>query len=200
MSTEAPTRKRLAPDARRSQLLAVAARMVLAQGALPLSIAELGRKAGVSKALFYAYFPSQHDLIDAILLEHFAMLEASGLSAAARKRDLAEAVVASASIYFDHVAERGPVLHIILRDPFVSFSLSREVRAFRDRIFGALARSGRQKLRLSAREAVAAANLILTIPEEAGRLAFDGEMKRERAQELCMDLVTSALNAITPAS
>ena len=200
MTREEPNRKRLAPDARRSQLLAVAAQMILEQGALPLSIAELGRKAGVSKALFYAYFPDQHDLVDAILLEHFALLESAGLSAAGRKRDLSEAAIASSSIYFDHVAEYGPVLHVILRDPFVSSNLSREVRAFRDRVFGALARLGRRKLRLNAREAVAAASLILTIPEEAGRLAFDGEMKRERAKELCLDLVTSALKAITPAN
>jgi len=200
MVTEATSQRRLPPDARRSQLLSVASEMVLAQAGLPLSIAEIGRKAGVSKALFYAYFPSQHDLLNAILLEKLDKLEAEGLSEAARKRDFSEAVTACAAIYFDHVAERGALLHIILRDAYMAGHVSAKVNAFRDRIFGALARAGRRKLGLNAKEAIAVASLVITIPEEAGRLVFDKEMKRDRARELCLDLVASALKAIAPAN
>lgn len=174
--------------------------MVLKQGSLPLSIVELGRKAGVSKALFYAYFPSQHDLFNAIAQEHVALLEQAGLPPAAKQRNFAEAVSACAAIYFNHVAEHGPLLHLILRDAYMVGHVSSLVNAFRDRIFGALARAGRRKLRLNPKEAMTVANLVLTIPEEAGRLAFDNEMKRERARELCLDLVASALNAISPAN
>jgi AcrR family transcriptional regulator len=200
MATESTSQRRLPPDARRSQLLSVASEMVIAQGGLPLSIAEIGRKAGVSKALFYAYFPSQHDLLNAILLEQLEKLEAAGLSEAARKRDFFQAVASCAAIYFDHVAERGPLLHIVLRDAYMAGHVSAKVNAFRDRIFGALARAGRRKLGLNAKEAIAVASLVVTIPEEAGRLVFDNEMKRDRARELCLDLVASALKAIAPAN
>jgi AcrR family transcriptional regulator len=179
--------------------MAVAVQMVLAQGGLPLSIAELSRNAKVSKALFYAYFPTQHDLFNALLREQVDLLEKAGLRDAARKRDFADAVKSSAAVYFDHVAEHGPLLHIVMRDPYMSGRLCPEVTTLRDKVFGTLARSGRNNLRLNAKEAIAAANLILTIPEEAGRLAFDNELKRERAKELCLDLVSSALRGITPA-
>jgi AcrR family transcriptional regulator len=198
MASGATNRKRLPPDARRTQLLAVASEMVLEQGGLPLSIAGIGRKAGVSKALFYAYFPTQYDLFNAVLVEHFKALEARGLLAAASFGNLREAAVDSALIYFDHIAANGTVLHVVMRDPYMAGHLSASVRTFRDRVFGALARSARANLHLDANEAIAAVSLVLTIPEEAGRLAFANEMKRERARELCRDLVTSALASITP--
>lgn len=174
--------------------------MVLKRGGLPLPVSELGRRAGVSKGLIYAYFPTQFDLFNAMLLAEIATLERSGLAAAVEQWDFTEAVIASACLYFDHVAEHGPLMHVILRDSYMAGHVSREVRAFRDRLFGKLARSGRRHLGLKAKETIAAANLVLTIPEEAGRLAFGREMTRARARELCSDLVTSALKAIAPAA
>jgi AcrR family transcriptional regulator len=179
--------------------MTLAADMIVKQGGLPLSIAELGRKAKVSKALFYTYFPTQQDLFNALMLEHVEMLEKAELRSAAQQRDFADAVTSSAAIYFEHVAEHGPLLHIVMRDPYMSGHIRSEVTSFRNMVFGGLARSGRKNLRLNAKEAMTAANLILTIPEEAGRLVFDGEMKRERARTLCLDLVSSALKAIAPA-
>jgi AcrR family transcriptional regulator len=192
------SRNRLSPEARRRQLMELAAAMVLKQGGLPLSVAELARAAGVSKSLFYTYFPTQHDLLNALMVERVAALETAGLLAAPRHANFSEAVVKAAAIYFEDVAERGPLLHILLRDRYMTGHTAPRVRQFRDSVLGGLARAGRRALRLKAKEAVAAANLILTIPEEAGRLAFEGEMTGSRARELCRDLVASALAAIAP--
>jgi AcrR family transcriptional regulator len=192
------SRNRLSPEARRHQLMELAAAMVLKQGGLPLSIAELARAAGVSKALFYTYFPTQHDLLNALMVERIAALESAGLRDAALGANFSEAVAAAAEIYFEDVAARGPLLHILLRDRYMAEATAPRVTQFRNRVLGGLARAGRKALRLKAKEAVAAANLILTIPEEAGRLAFEGEMARERARQLSRDLVASALAAIAP--
>jgi AcrR family transcriptional regulator len=179
-------------------LLDVAASMVLKQGFLPLPMVELGRAADVSKALVYTYFPTQHDLFNALLQARFDDLRHRGLVKAAQKRNLADAAAECAGIYFDHVAASGPLIHIIMRDLYMSKHLASEVARFRNFVARHLARCARRQLSLTAKEAFAAFNLIMTIPEEAGRISYDGSMKSERARALCLGHVNSAIQAISP--
>ena len=48
--------QRLAPEARRESLLAVAAELLLEQGYLPLGVQDVADGAKVSKALVYKFF------------------------------------------------------------------------------------------------------------------------------------------------
>jgi AcrR family transcriptional regulator len=193
-----PHRSRMPPEARRAQILATATRLVLAQGYLPLPLEAVAKEAGVSKALVYNYFPTQHDLFNAILAGEFARLEERGLPTAAQLRPLEAAAVACGLAYFDHVAERGPVIHVILRDHFMDRRLEPAVAVQRDRVIRALARAARTELRLRAKENIAAINLAITIPEETGRLAYAGELAPDRARTLCEQLVRSSLSALRP--
>jgi AcrR family transcriptional regulator len=190
---------RLPAEARRAQLLQAAARLVLVQGYLPLPLDRLALEAGVSKALIYSYFPLQHDLFNAVVAERFADLAALGIEAASRGEDFAKAVLAAGDIYFAHVAEGGPVAHIVLRDLYMARKLAPELALFRDRVIRPLARRGRRELGLSPQEAVGAANLLITIPEEAGAMAFSGEMAFDRARELCQRLLASGLASLSAA-
>jgi hypothetical protein len=40
--------------------------------------------------------------------------------------------------------------------------------------------------------------MIITIPEQAGRLAYAGEMEFGRARDLCAQLIESSVAALTP--
>src|SRR6185369_868397 len=95
---------RLAAGERRDQLLDAAERSIVEQGFLPLPLERLARRAKVSKALVYAYFPTQHDLFNALLKREIEMLFAAGLDEASRIDKLEDAAVACAMIYFEHVA------------------------------------------------------------------------------------------------
>lgn len=193
-------RRRLTPEARRAQLVQSAARITLEQGYLPIPLERLGQSACASKALVYAYFPTQHDLFNALLARQFENLVAAGIEAASGTADLEAAALGCALIYFEHVAHVGPLIHIILRDRYMVGHVSAENRALRDRIARRLARAARHELQLMAKEAVAAINLILTIPEEAGALVHAGEMEHDRARELCAQLVRSSVKALAPSS
>src|SRR6185436_12276203 len=70
---------RLAHGERREQLLDAAALSIVEQGFLPLPLERLARRAKVSKALIYAYFPTQHDLFNALLARELDALFAAGL-------------------------------------------------------------------------------------------------------------------------
>ena len=172
--------------------------MLLSEGQLPLSLEQVARAAGVSKALIYAYFPTQPELINRLLERAFAALLAAGLLDAARRPDFQDVALACADLYFRHVAERGPVIHVILRDPYMAGAISPEVARTRDRLSRMLAGRARLALRLPAKEAVAALSILTTVPEEAGRMVFAGEMKPASGAELTAILIRSSLDALAP--
>jgi AcrR family transcriptional regulator len=189
-------RVRLAPEVRRAQFIVTASQVLLDQGHLPISLDRVCEAAGASKALIYAYFPGRHDLANAILSERFAALAESGLERAAAMRPLPPAVRACAAIYFEEVAASGPLIHLILRDPSIGGHVSLANRQFRDRIASSLARQARGELDLAPKAAIAAFNLIVAIPELAGRMVWSGEMDRERARALMDRLVVASLEAL----
>lgn len=184
---------RVPAEVRRGQIVAAAAKLLLEQGHLPLPADGLAREVGVSKALVYRHFPDQGELIDAVLARELDALEAAGIGAAATGPDLETAALAAGAIYFAHVAAQGPVAHYVLRDLRYRRRVRRDLTARRDRIMRSLARLAGRELGLPARDAVAALNLALTIPEEAGRLVWRGDLAMEDGEALCRRLIGASL-------
>jgi AcrR family transcriptional regulator len=180
-------------EVRRGQIVDAAAKLLLEQGYLPLPVDGLARMVGVSKALVYRHFPEQGELIDAVLARELGALEAAGIGAAVAGPDLETAALAAGGIYFAHVAHAGPVAHYVLRDLRYRRRVRRDLAARRDKIMRRLARLARREFGLPAREAVAALNLVLAIPEEAGRLVWRGDLPLAAGEELCRRLIGSSL-------
>jgi AcrR family transcriptional regulator len=191
-------RVRLSAEVRRDQLIQAASRLLLKQGYLPLPLERLASEAGVSKALIYGFFPDQHDLFNAVLARQFEALADAGLEAASQAETLEDAALACADIYLRHVAQHGPIAHIILRDLYMARRLRPDLAAFRNRIASRLARLTRTELRLPPEEAVGAINLVTTIPEETGRLIWQADLDLEQGLELGARLVRSSLAALRP--
>lgn len=185
--------QRLPPLARRELLLDVAAGRVLEQGVLPIGVEELAQAGKVSKGLVYRYFPEAHDLYNA-LLERSLDQVAEALDAAGDQPDLATAAGDVAEAYYRHVARTGPVIQIILRDRFMVGHVSPRAAAIRARVARRLARKARDALGLDLRETIACLSIGMTMPEECGRLAFQGELDLERGALLCRELVLGVLD------
>ena len=193
-------RPRLTAAARRAQIVEAAAALAVEHRHLPVPLPALSASLGVSKALVYARFPTQFDLFNAVLAQAFAQLAQAGLDEASRRPGIDVAARDCALIYFDHVAARGPLIHIVLRDRYMAGQVDVANRAFRDRIVLRLARQARRALNLAPRDVIAAANMLMAIPEELGRLVFAGDMPLASARALCGLLVTSGVRAFEPAS
>jgi AcrR family transcriptional regulator len=194
--SQAIPKRRLASELRRDQLLDVAARLTVEQGFLPLPFEGLAREAAVSKALIYAYFPTQYDLFNALLTRELETLNAKGLDDASRGRTLKDAAVECVMIYFEHVVHWGPLLHVLFSDLYMAGRYDRQALIARDRVVRRVARLARTHLGLPAKEIVAGINMVLAIPEEAGTLAFTGEVEMTLAREMCRTLTLSALKGL----
>lgn len=119
MSTAAP-RRRLAPAVRQEEILDEAARVVLDEGVSAVSMERLGREAGVSKALVYAYFPNRNDLLGALLLREYRHFQAHARRLVAEVEGFDAVVRATTEAWLDHVAERGPLINRLLNEPEIA--------------------------------------------------------------------------------
>jgi AcrR family transcriptional regulator len=195
MDAQEDLRSRKSAPARIAQILDVADKLVIEAGALPISMKKVGDLMGASRALVYAYFPDPDRLAEAVLERQMRWLSEAGLDEAAGAGEFGARALACARVYLEHIARHGPVIHISVRD--LPHGRSGAARAH-IAVLGRLARSARLDLLLVAHESLVLLELLVAIPEEAGRLAFEGSLDLESAQALCARLLTSSIDAVRP--
>ena len=186
--------RRLRSEQRRAEILAAAGRALDDQGFLPLPIEQIAREAGASKALVYAYFPKQVTLYNALLADALEAL--AGRIARLKAGKFEETAIAAALLYFDDIADRGPLLHLLMTDAHLDSARDDDAMALRNALWLRFLRASRHYVDLPPAERVASLAILLSIPEEIGRLAHGGEISRERARALCGKLVLSSLRGL----
>lgn len=156
----------------------------------------LATEAGVSKALVYSYFATPHDLFNAVLEREMTALLQGGLATAARVADLDQAAVLCAMFYFEYVCRSGPLLQILLSDRYLAGRRAPRALQMRSALCRRLTRLASATLPLSRRDILAALEMLIAIPEEAGRLVFHREIDAAVARQTCQSLMVSSLRAL----
>lgn len=190
--------RRKTSDERRSDILRAAVDLIVETRSLPLSMNAIGDRIGASRALVYAHFSDQAAIIEAIMVDYLGRLDATGIDAAMRHGDVVERGTRSAALYLQHIAEHGPVIHVILRDVPHGVTLPASVTAPRNRALRALAGAARKQLRLTSAEAIVLVELLIAIPEELGRLVHAGELELRDGLAICQRLIRSGIDAMRP--
>lgn len=197
MDAQDDLRSRKSGPARIAQILDIADGLVIETGGLPISMKRVGDAMGASRALVYAYFPDADQLAEAVLERRMRWLGEAGLAAALEAGEFGARAAAGAQIYLDHVARHGPVVHVTVRDLPRARGRGAKARPHVATI-SRLARSARRDLRLSAHEALVLIELLVAIPEEAGRLVFEGALDLAEARALCARLLTGGIDSVRP--
>jgi AcrR family transcriptional regulator len=186
-------RKRLAPELRRTHILDAAAQLIVRQGFLPLPTEQLARAAGTSKALVYTYFPTQYDIFNSLLQRELTALKIAGLDTASNVKDLDQAVLLCAMLYFEHVAQSGPLLHILVTDLYMAGHIDPAIARAGGVMLAKLTDTASAALALSKQEIQAAIEMLLVVPQNSGSLVFYKELAPAVARQLCHTLVLSSL-------
>lgn len=189
-------RRRLRTNERRAQILTNATRIIGKHGLTVLSVEEVARSCGVSKALIYVHFATQSDILCGVLHREYERLSAAGLDEALRLNRAEDALVTCGGIYMRRISKHGTVLHALLSDPLFVQQMAPRDRTSRDRVVRTLARKLHRELKFSIEQAVLVIVLLAAIPERAGRLVFEGQIDVALANELCADLIRSSLRAL----
>jgi AcrR family transcriptional regulator len=130
------TRRRLAPDERRRELVEVGAALFAERPYDDVAMEEVAQRAGVSRALLYRYFASKRELFAAVY-EHAAvrLLEDTHLE---RGAPLADQVAAGLDVHIDYfVANRNTVLaanRVLAGDPTIQAIIAEEMAELRRRL------------------------------------------------------------------
>lgn len=197
MDAQEDLRSRKSAPARIAQILDIADGLVIETGGLPISMKRVGDAMGASRALVYAYFPDADQLAEAVLERRLQWLDEAGLGAALEGGEFGARAMAASRIYLDHIARHGPVVHVAVRDLPRVRGRGGKARGHVAAI-ARLARAARRDLRLSAHEALVLIELLVAIPEEAGRLVFEGALDLIEAQALCVRLMSSGIDSVRP--
>jgi TetR/AcrR family transcriptional regulator, fatty acid biosynthesis regulator len=115
-----PVRRRLSPEARRSLILDHAAELVAREGLAQLSVDRVGRAAGISKSLVYAYFPNLTDLLRELYKREMRHLRRAQRDAAADATTFEELVRSITHVYLHYIAERGLIIERLQSEPSLS--------------------------------------------------------------------------------
>src|SRR4051794_38607596 len=122
--------RRLEVDERRAQLLEVGTELFATHSLEELSMAQIAREAGISKALLYHYFPSKDEFFKAALAEGAA--ELAQRTAPDESLPPLEQVRASTKAFVDWIGERGPAYMKLLQSVGAVPELREAMTAIRD--------------------------------------------------------------------
>lgn len=189
-------RRRLTPEARQEEILDEAARIVLAEGVSAVSMERLGREAGISKALVYAYFPNRIDLLSALLLREYRHFQAQSRQLLHQVEGFRAIVEATTAAWLDHVAERGPLISRLMSEPEIARaieSVDAEGRQDTAKYFGQLIADtyGRSDV-----DSVVIAELLMGLTGAAGVYLGRTAANRDHILKVVTKMLFAALDAV----
>jgi AcrR family transcriptional regulator len=122
--------RRLDVDERRAQLLEVGTDLFSTHAFEELSMAQIAREAGISKALLYHYFPSKEEFFKAALAEGAA--ELVQLTAPDESLPPLDQIRTSTKAFVSWIGERGPAYMKLLQSVGAVPELRETMTAIRD--------------------------------------------------------------------
>jgi len=102
-------------EQRRADLLEAGRGLFLANGVAGTSLDDITRRAGVSKGLFYLYFRSKDDLLDALHVQFSSRLADRIRTATDQVEDWAAKLDACVTVIFDSYQERDDLHEVLFR-------------------------------------------------------------------------------------
>ena len=121
MNTVAPPkRSRYSPEKRKALILDHTAEIVARDGVAQLSVEAIGKEAGISKSLVYAYFPNLTEVLRALYQREMRRLRRLQAEAARNANTFEELVRSVTHVYLSYINERGRIIERLQAEPSVS--------------------------------------------------------------------------------
>jgi AcrR family transcriptional regulator len=117
-------RRRLSPELRRDLILDAAAEIVAADGVSAASFEAVAARAGVSKALVYAYFQNRTTMLAALLRREYPAFRNAEPGPPDREHRFEDIIRATTRAYLSHVAEKGILLQRLLGEPAIAAAVA----------------------------------------------------------------------------
>ena len=190
---------RLPREQRREHLLDVAAELIAEQGVDSLTMEGVAARAGVSKGLGYAYFENRGDLLAALFGREMGELDRRVGAAVAAQPTFEGKVRATLEVWFDTVAERGPLLATLLQ-PDLDGPVERRRQGRKRSVHDFWASLAEHELGIPRRQAMVAAAILLTGATGALDVWIARRAPRQEVVDTFVAMSVAALRALAPAA
>lgn len=203
MSTTTPgarARTRLTPEARRRQLLDVAARLITERGVDGLQMSDLAAAAGVTRPVVYRYFENRAAVLVGVMEDFEETLEQRFLTdglrsiTGSRVQDIAAVFVDAVC---DSIEDRGAGAWHLLTSNGPDPALAEQGRVILERIVSAWHGPIRGLTGATEREVTTASTMLLAAGGAALQTWLDGEATRDEAVEWAARGIEAILVAFT---
>lgn len=192
-----PARSRMNPQERKDLILDQTAALVTREGVSAVSMERVGREAGVSKALVYAYFTNRTELLQTLLLRDQTRLQAKQIEAARGARDVEDLVRLTTHTYLRHVEENGLCIERLMNEPQVAIAFREQDQKERRRAAAFLARALSEGRGVPVDIAELATDMAMGMTGTAGDLLSRGLAGRDHIEPLLLNLLSGAIKALT---
>lgn len=194
-STAKPPRTRLDPEARKAQILDVAARMIDDEGLTEVSMDRVARMAGVSKALVYAYFSNQTTLLQELLVRDMRRIQKEQYAAATSTTTFPDMVRRTTSIALAEIEERGLFTQKLLAEPAVAAAVGQLRAVEHTANVNYLARRISEAFGVSAHDARVIVEIGLGITTAAGNYIRRTGASRAEIEDMTVAMIIGATRA-----
>ena len=180
--------RRLDPQVRKHMILDRVAALVAAEGVSAVTMDRVGREAGVSKPLVYAYFQNVTKLLQELLLRDQRRLWEEQTSAVSEAKDFDELIRLTTRTYLKHVEKSGMHIQRLMNEPSVAAAFNEREHERRQRIVDFLATEMARTLNVPRDIANLVVELSLGTTGAAGELISRGEVGRKKVEDLLVCL------------
>jgi TetR/AcrR family transcriptional regulator, fatty acid biosynthesis regulator len=190
--------RRLSPEARRAHILDVAARLVVEEGVSAVSMERLGREAGISKALCYAYFENRTELLSQLLVREYPAFRGGPMES--EPGESFEALIRRTTTYFiDRYVANGVLIQRLMSEPSVAEAVAEihhDGRAATAAFFGA---ESSRAYGVSKERAPRMANLMMGITRSAALMLLADEASHDELINMVVTMIIGAAREIATA-
>lgn len=195
MKETTKTRTRLSPEVRKDLILDSAAEVVSIEGVSALSMDRLGKEAGISKSLVYAYFPSMKELLQTLLKREYKSLRIKQNKAASTAETLEQLVRRSTNAYMTYMDERGLILERLAAEPSVS-EQGDPTEYSRESAVKYLAKVISENYGIDIRIALPTVDISFGMPAAAGHYLIKEKANRQTIEDITVTMILGSIEAV----
>lgn len=200
MNFEPTKRRRLAPEVRRDLLLDAAARIVSQEGVSAVSMERIGREAGVSKPLVYAYFPNRNDLLCALLRREYPAFQRVPTASADEAKSFEAIIRKTTRAYLDHVAEKGVLIQRLMNEPAVAKAVADEQLHGREATSRYFGQQMARAFAIDEEQAAVISDILMGLTGAAGQHLFRTGDDIQKLTDLVVRMIMAAVREVAALS
>lgn len=196
MTTAKKKRTRLSPDVRKELILDHVAEVVANEGVSAVSMERIGKVAGISKSLVYAYFPTMKELLQMLLKREYRRLRTLQDAAAQSAETFEQLVRRITTTYLGYMEERGLILERLTAEPSLA-EHSDPTEFSRDVAVRHLAKIVVDNFDVDMEVALPAVDISFGMPAAAGHYLVKNDVSRQTIEDITVAMIIGSIEALS---